>query len=191
MLVLHSIFISSGILLITFFNRLIWNKKALFPAWLCTGKTGIDNPSNLSFISRSLTMTALRKHPDYDVCAETHYKTFILHTVTRRQRMAPEVVFLTNQWLLVAQSVSRVTLEWHCGPDGQVCVRPRSVDWDTRIHARVRVQRDHCRNVKVQRTSSLFCTIISMNMLYFTILMLEDGVETCQGLSRSALCLSV
>lgn len=50
MLVLHSIFISSGILLITFFNRLIWNKKALFPAWLCTGKTGIDNPSNLSFL---------------------------------------------------------------------------------------------------------------------------------------------
>lgn len=53
-------------------------------------------------------MNVLRKHV---VCAETHYETFVLHTVTRRQRMAPEVVFLTNQWLLVAQSVSRVTLE--------------------------------------------------------------------------------
>lgn len=68
--------------------------------------------------------------------------------------MAPEVVLLTNQWLLVAQSVPEVTLEGHCGPDGQVAVRPRPVDGDTGIHAGVCVQCDHCRNVKVQRTSS-------------------------------------
>lgn len=165
-MMLHCSFISSGSLLIKFLNRFIWNKEAPFPAWLCTGRTGIGNPSNLSYISRSVTTPVLRKHPDYDVCEETHYKTFVLHTITRRQRMAPEVVFLTNQWLLMAQSVSRVALEWHCGPNGQVCVRPRSVDWDTRIHAGVRVQRDHCRNVKVQRMSFLFCTIIEINMLY-------------------------
>lgn len=60
---LHTIFIFPGNLLITFFNRFIWNKEAPFPAWLCTGRTGIGNLNNLSFISRSLTMSVLRKHP--------------------------------------------------------------------------------------------------------------------------------
>lgn len=65
--------------------------------------------------------------------------------------MAPEVVFLTHQRLLMAQSVPRVTLEGHRGPDGQVCVRPCPVDWDTRIHAGVSVQRDHYRKGRVCR----------------------------------------
>lgn len=78
--------------------------------------------------------------------------------------MAPEVVFLANQWLLVAQSVSKVTLERHRGANGQVCVRPRSVDGDTRIHAGVRVQRDHCRNAKVHRIFGLVCTIFRMEI---------------------------
>lgn len=80
-------------------------------------------------------------------------QTSVSHTVARRQRVAPEVVLLTNQWLLVAQSVSGVALEGHRGADGQVVVRPRPVDRDTGIHAGVCVQRDHCRNVKGQRTS--------------------------------------
>lgn len=72
---------------------------------------------------------------------------FVLHTVARRQWVAPEVVLLTSQRLLVAQSVSGVTLEGHRGADGQVVVRPCPVDRDTGIHAGVCVQRDHCRNV--------------------------------------------
>lgn len=101
-------------------------------------------PSKASiFPSPSLIMTELWKQD----------QTFVLHTVAGRQRVAPEVVLLTNQWLLVAQSVSEVTLEGHSGADGQVVVRPRPVDRDTGIHAGVCVQCDHCRNVKVQRTS--------------------------------------
>lgn len=169
-LVLHSIFISSSILLMTFYKKFIWNNETSFPAQLWTGRTGIGNLSNPSFICRSLTMTVLRKHPDYDVGAETRNETSVLHTVTRWQRMAPEVVFLTNQWILVAQSVSSVTLEWHRGPDGQVCVRPCSVDRDTRIHAGVCVQCDHCKNVQ----ENIFFVLYNHrneNLIYFTILM--------------------
>lgn len=47
------------------------------------------------------------------------FLTFCMRTITSGQRVAPEVVLLTNQRLVVAQPVSRVTLEGHRGADGQ------------------------------------------------------------------------
>lgn len=55
-----------------------------------------------------------------DMCAEMGCETFSVHTITSGQWMAPEMVLLTNQWFLMAEPVSCVTLKWHRGTDGQV-----------------------------------------------------------------------
>lgn len=47
----------------------------------------------------------------------THFSVPV-RTITSRQRVAPEVVLLTDQGLVVAQPVARVTLEGHRGADG-------------------------------------------------------------------------
>lgn len=41
-----------------------------------------------------------------------------IHTITGGQWVAPEMVLLTNKWFFMAQPVSWVTLEGHCGADG-------------------------------------------------------------------------
>lgn len=49
-----------------------------------------------------------------------HHETLGIHTITSWQWVAPEVVLLTNQWFLMAQPVSWVTLEGNRGANGQV-----------------------------------------------------------------------
>ena len=61
-------------------------------------------------------------------------------TVTGGQWVAPEVVPLAGQRLLVAQAVARLAAVRHRGADGQVVAQPCPVHRDARVHAGVRVQ---------------------------------------------------
>ena len=65
-----------------------------------------------------------------------------LRTVTGGQGVAPPVVLLTDQGLLVAQPVPRVAAKRHRGADGEVLSVPDTVDRDAGVQARVAVHRD-------------------------------------------------
>lgn len=52
--------------------------------------------------------------------AGRHSSNFCKHTITSGKWVAPKMVFLTNKWFIMAQSISWVTLEGHHGANGQV-----------------------------------------------------------------------
>lgn len=64
-----------------------------------------------------------------------------IFTVTCRQRVAPPVVLLAHQRLLVAEPVAGITTEGNCGADGEILPIADPVDRNTRVQARVAV---HC-----------------------------------------------
>lgn len=194
MLVLHTIFIFPGNLLITFFNRFIWNKEAPFPAWLCTGRTGIGNLNNLSFISRSLTMSVLRKHP-------------WLRSLCRN---ALRDIYLTHRHKKAADGSRSGFSHKPVAPHGSVCIQghtemTRWSQWTDLCSTALRWRgyQDPCRSTcptwplqTCKSTQNFFwfvCFVQSLewNLLCFTILCkkvvwkLHSG-----GRFRSALCLS-
>lgn len=67
------------------------------------------------------------------------FATFLVLTVAARQGVAPLVIFLTHNWLLVTQCVPWVARERHPGAGGEAAATAAAVDWDTRIEARVRL----------------------------------------------------
>lgn len=62
---------------------------------------------------------------------------FLVLTVAAWQGVAPLVIFLTNDWLLITQRVPRVACERHSGAGGEAAATAAAVDWDTRIKARI------------------------------------------------------
>lgn len=62
---------------------------------------------------------------------------FMVLTVAARQGVAPLVIFLANNWLLITQRVARVARERHSGAGGEAAATAAAVDRDTRIEARV------------------------------------------------------
>lgn len=65
-----------------------------------------------------------------------------IFTIAGGQRVAPPVVLLAHQRLLVAQPVARVAAERHSGADGEVLAVADPVDGDPRVEAGVAVHGD-------------------------------------------------
>lgn len=75
-------------------------------------------------------------------------------TVAGGQWVAPPVVLLAHQRLLVAQPVTRVAAKRHSGADGEVLAVADPVDGDPRVEARVAVHGDACEGTRRDKVFS-------------------------------------
>lgn len=78
----------------------------------------------------------------------------VVLTVAARQGVAPLVIFLTNNWLLITQRVPWVTCERHSGASGEAAATAAAVDWDTGIQARIRLHFHTCESERESRLTN-------------------------------------
>lgn len=76
--------------------------------------------------------------------AQWLHNIFLVLTVAARQGVTPLVIFLTNNWLLITQRVTRVARERHSRAGGEAAATAAAVDRNTRIEARVRFHFHTC-----------------------------------------------